>query len=234
MKAKMTKKPVAFDKAIPHMISVIDSQDREDIPYYLAMLIADHFDKRVLVLDNTAHGLLYDAIPAAEGMELKEQGNVAFLRSIALSEEFFQRFDCIIVMHGSKIDRDLFLASGYYLVLTGYRPYALTELVCSQDWKDPTDASAVLKEDNSCIFFLDKVTEKVSAKQIIKKANLSGKEIPFVELALDEKDYICQMNLLYNGHQGPGGVSRELMSALTGVLSLITDIPAAQLKHNRR
>ena len=55
-----------------------------------------------------------------------------------------------------------------------------------------------------------------------------------MELALDEKDYICQMNLLYNGHQGPGGVSRELMSALTGVLSLITDIPAAQLKHNRR
>ena len=47
MKAKMTKKPVTFDKAIPHMISVIDSQDREDIPYYLAMLIADHFDKRV-------------------------------------------------------------------------------------------------------------------------------------------------------------------------------------------
>ena len=242
MKAMMKKKSVVLDKpSIPRLISVIDGQDREDIPYYLAMMIAGYLDKRVLVLDNTRYGLLYNAIPASDGVDLKEQGNVSFLRQIALSQEFFMRFDCVICMHGEQIDRDLFMSSGFYLVLTGYRPYALARLLCSQNWADTPDSAAdlrmtaadFLKEDNSCIFFLDKVTGKVSVKPILNGAGLAEKEIPIVELSLDEKDQICLMNLLYNGHQNPGSVSKETLSALTGMLSLCTDIPVSQLKNRR-
>ncbi len=230
------------DAALPRLVSVLDGVSRPDIPYYLGSLFADVFRRKVLIIDNTEAHELYGCIGATDGMEIKEQSGLSFMQDVAYSRAFFERFDSVIVIHGKLPDRTLLSMSNFKLILTGYRPGTLSSLLHPQAWADEEDADApvdvlqYLHEEDTSIFFLDKVTEKVSAQSILKSCSLNaGRQggIPYVELPLDEKDQTCLLGLLYNGSQGSSGISRELSGALAGLASVSTGTPLSGLRKRR-
>lgn len=216
---------------IPSFISVLDGESRPDIPYYIATMISNTFRKKVLLIDNSEHAMLYNAIPDSHTGEIKKDGMLYVMAAVAYSPDFMRRFDTCICYHGTYASSLLWDKSDIHLVLTGYQPDAFERF--RYEANNPI-ASLDLEKD--FVFFLDHVTNKVNAENILKKEKLltSDKSIPYVELPIDETDRICMLSLLYNGYQDAKATGKELYSAITGLISVITKVPLAQLKKIRR
>lgn len=216
---------------IPSLISVLDAESRPDISYYIATMISNTFRKKVLLIDNSEHAVLYNAVPNSHTGEIKKDGMLYIMTGVDYSPEFMSLFDTCICYHGKYASSPLWDKSDFHLVLTGYMPDAFERLRYGSN-----NPIASLNLDKDFVFFLDHVTNKVSAENILKKENLltSDKCIPYVEIPLDETDRICMLSLLYNGYQDPKSAGKELYSAITGFISVITHIPLSQLKKIRR
>lgn len=219
----------------PKLISIIDSKGRPDIPYILGKMIADTFRVKVLLMDNSENLELYRCMPKSDGIELKRDGSLYVMDRVDYSEEFFARFDCCICYHGSVPTQILWEKSDRRLALTGYKPID-TEIVVHPYTDDPEGYGYDLKKD--CVFFLDKVTGKVKAENILKKYKLwdTKEDLPiaYVELDFDERDHQCLLSLLYNGCVDGKNTGKELYSAITGLVSEYTGVPLAELRKIRR
>lgn len=222
---------------IPMLISVLDVKNRPDIPYYIGSMIANTFRKKVLIIDNSESAELFEAIPDSGTGELKKSGNLYFIKSMAYSEQFMERFDCCICYHGSIPTVTLWKKSSHRLILTGYRP-SETELAAQPYEDEDFLPLKYVSLTSDCVFFLDHVTDKVKAEKILSDYKLflqyADKCIPYVEIPMNEQDEICLLSLLYNGSQEAKNAGKDLYSAITGFVAAITQIPLAEFKKMRR
>lgn len=187
--------------------------ERCDIPYYLASQL-EKKKLRVLVIDNSfGHDLFLSLKRPDEETFYLECGHIVYARDVALSEEFFEKFDVVIVYHGFNMDEDILLASNRVVFSTDYFKTTINQIweYIDTDWINEN-----IPKEKILMLYRDKMNSKISEKYILNKIGLVGLEEDFI-ISFDESNQCLYLNYIYNGIQDMKGASSELKTVINSL-----------------
>ena len=199
--------------------------ERCDLLYYFAKILNGmHF--RTLITDNSLSHDLYRCIHKVEGETVGRVKDISIIENIAYSEEFFKRFEYVIVYHGNLIDKELYNRSDYKVLEVKYSPIFTIDF--RKELENIEDFSKTL------IVLRDNIGSKITADKVIRDLGINKKKLdedlsPY-ELALDAKNIGMYQSLLYNGTQSNKYLPADVKEVLAQLTSVTCGIPLKQAK----
>lgn len=184
-----------------------------DIVYYFARIL-NAADKRVLIVDNTLDHDMFHSLRKPDEKNMVEIGDISVVCNKKYSEYFFNYYDYVLIYHGMNINEELNENSDFRYVISTFNPFIVKKV------------AAQLKKANDNLGYYvvlrDKVYDKISEKTILSELALKATQVKETyQLPYSETDYICYMNLLWNGSQQPKHASGDMRDCLRSILSSV-------------
>ena len=181
--------------------------EREDIPYYLMKGLTEK-GKNVLMVDNTTELKLYNCMPKLdENTESVERDHMILITNRKFSDDCYEKFDVVIVMHGLEPDEEILEHSDMVVFVTSFM---YTDLLKLQRHMDAAEVLAKApKKSRISYLYIDKASGKISVNTIRKMLGLAQVPDEYT-IPVNENDVAMRHNLQYNGDQGLKGLSSEM------------------------
>jgi len=189
------------------MISFI-GLEQSDIPYYLACEL-EQKKLRVLVVDNSFSHDLFKSIKKAEtNTDYQECGRIVYIQNVAYSNDFFEKFDVVIIYHGYNVDEKLLETSDKIVVYTNYFKDTAEMFFnyIDVDWINEN-----IPAERTIMLFRDKLSNKIAEEYIQHRIGITEISEEYV-ISFDEGNLINYFNFTYNGKQKRSGISGEMKS----------------------
>ena len=186
----------------------IRGKERGDFPYYVAKSLACNRFK-VAVIDNSYDKDLYESVHQYMDDEASvEKENIVYIRDAEVSDDFAEKFDYVVFYLGLTDDRKM---GEYSFILHDYTGQEIHRMK-SMD-------RALL--DNSYFLMRDKVTNKISERDIARMLEIKDEQI-LGYIPLDEKDQMAYVNLSHTGRQRIKDTSVDMQLAVMTAVSIVT------------
>lgn len=199
-------------------VTVIAGMERCDITYYIARALAKNFrDKTVLVVDNSISKDLFRAVNGGiedDADDSIERNNIAFMRDIKFSEDFYDQFDFVIIYEGMAIDKEEISLATRTFILPEATPVAMDRIKMLIDYQDE---DVILRD----------LTPRAKVKSIASMYGISLDHM-IGAIGADSQDYAFYVELLYSGDVKMKNVSPDLRDSLLYILTKVASLNAKE------
>lgn len=199
-------------------VTVIAGMERCDITYYIARALAKNFrDKTVLVVDNSISKDLFRAVNGGiedDADDSIERNNIAFMRDIKFSEDFYDQFDFVIIYEGMAIDKEEISLATRTFILPEATPVAMDRIKMLIDYQDE---DVILRD----------LTPRAKVKSIASMYGISLDHM-IGAIGADSQDYAFYVELLYSGDVKMKNVSPDLRDSLLYILTKVACLNAKE------
>ena len=191
------------------------------LPYHVAALLKKEApEKEILLIDNSSMQDLYRPLPGTEDIKSAENGYVLSRR--LYDESFCKNFDYTIAYLGTYYSEEYLLNADHICLCLGYFPW-------EQDFMNEKSVIHHTEGQTVIGIFLDKVSGKISEKNILKNTPLQKGDHIYVS-ELDPADKACYLAYAYNGSQELSKMGNRWKELIVGLCSDITGKPLADFK----
>ncbi len=186
----------------------IRGKERGDFPYYVAKSLALNKFK-VAVIDNSFDKDLFESVHQYKDDEACiEKENLVFIRDAEVTEDFLSKFDYVLFYLGLTDHKE---DSEYSFILHDYTRKDIRKM-------QMMDRDLL---DNSYFLMRDKVSNKVSERDVARMLEIKDEQI-LGYIPLDDKDEIAYVNLSHTGRQRIADTSVDMQLAVMTAVSIVT------------